>query len=65
MDHMNEMKQQTDDASKECASLWDAICSRKVKNVSAKLTPLVTSAILLAGDTDAWIDNLGGIGQWK
>ncbi len=65
MNHIDEMKQQTDDAAKECASIWDAICSKQVKNVSTKLTPLVTSAILLAGDAEAWIENLGGLGQWK
>lgn len=66
MDETNQMKQQTEDAAQECASVWDAICSKKVQNVSNRLKPLVMSALLFAGGVEVWLENFGGgIDNWQ
>ncbi len=65
MDDMQAIKQQAERAKTEYASVWNAICSKRAKQVSVNLLPFVTSAILLTGDMDEWFDNLGGLGQWQ
>ena len=62
---MNELKEQTQKATEECASTWQAICSQQIKTVTTKLTPIAMSAALIAADMDDWLDNFGGVAHWK
>ena len=65
MNEIDKLNQQTEADTQECASAWKAICSKKAGKLSAKLTPIVASAMMLAHDAGSTIENFGGYSHWQ